>query len=118
MVVHCLEIVTDTNYPTNSAVSDLQTYRQNHSEVLEAQASDLSTRDNPQPHYHAMLRFAWSEALQTLRDDAEAWLNANFNWWAWRYHECDHDETATSGCAWDAQNSSGNVPADIVARYT
>lgn len=124
MVVHCLELITDTGYAAASATSDLQTYRQNHSEVLDVQASDLATLNTQEDgsgtdYYHAMFRFAWSEDLATLKSDAEAWPNANFTWWAWRYHQCDHDEAPENrtGCSWSASNHGGTVPAEVASIY-
>ena len=122
VVVHCLEIVTATNYPAADARSDLVTYRNNHSEVLETQSHDLSVRNTEidgsgVDHYHAMLRFSWAEDKQVLRNDAETWLNNNFSWWAWRYHECDHDADDRPGCTWDAQNASSPLPPAAILNY-
>lgn len=123
MTVHCLEIVTATNYPASDAKSDLDTYRENHSEVLDVFASELSVRNPAEDgsgtdHYHTRFRFAWSEDRQQLRQDAESWLSTHFDWWAWRYHECDHDEDDRSSCSWDSQSTSGNVPQDVLDYYT
>lgn len=122
MTVHCLEIVTATNYPAQDAKDDLDAFRSNRDEWQDVDDADLKRRrtiEGGVDHYHARLRFKWSEPLSDLRDVAEAWLSANFDWWAWRYHACEHDgdKRGRGGCGWDAQNTSGNVPADVIQEY-
>lgn len=35
------------------------------------------------------------------------------SWWQVRWHECDHDEDDRSGCTWEYENDSGNVPSEV-----
>lgn len=120
MVVHCLKIIADDNYDAQDARQDLVTFRSNHNEVLTAQASELEAvgdEEGVPRHYRALFRFAFSESLADLRTTAESWLAANFTWWAWRYHECDHDGPPPRNCTWDSQNTSGNVPPAVIGFY-
>lgn len=126
MPAHMLQVATATTNATGAAAdlgarkTQAQNFVDNHSEVLSEQASSFAVRNTAEDgsgvdYGSASWRFDFAEALPALKTVLEAWLTGNFEWAAYRYHECDHTDDAREGCSWDHAWETGTVPPDVRA---
>lgn len=93
-----------------------QNVKNNYTAVLPGQEIPAATPDTTDGtvHVRGLYRFEFAEDKAALLDALVDNVVIDAEWYELRYHECDHDADAPTGCpGWVAERSNGTVPSDV-----
>lgn len=122
MTVHTIRIECENpdGYTIDEIRTAVEDWVSNHQHVLTSESYTVRELihgvDNPNtentPYLAGYWRFSMDESTTTLLDEIETTLKDYVGWAVIRYHECVHDGTENSPCAWDSsmERSFGTDP--------
>lgn len=107
--------------PKGEAESAVDNWVQNHTEWEDDPVEHTLIETNTEPdgsgteYVQGDYRFIQDSTATGLLDGLESRLQdlEGGLWYRVGYHECDHDGSDRSGCAWDDIRENGPVPADV-----